>query len=169
MTEDLKWAKNTESISRKCYSRLWMLRRLKRLGASIVDLVDTYIKQIRSILEFGVPVWHPGLTMRDSKTLERIQKAALAVIIGPSHSTYSNALTSLSLERLSSRRESLCLSFALKCEKSPIYQHWFEATANHNTRNSTKYKQVWTRTRRFEKSPLPYLTNLLKEHYKSRS
>ena len=169
LTDDLKWASNTTNISKKCYSRLWMIIRLKKLGATTVDLVDTYIKQIRSILEFGVPVWHPGLTVRDSNILERIQKASLSVILGPSYNTYSGALTALNLNTLASRRESLCLTFALKCERSPRYQYWFKETAKQKTRNVTKYKQVWTRTKRFEKSPLPYLTSLLNEHYRGSS
>ena len=169
LTDDLKWGANTSYITRKCYSRLWMIIRLKKLGASTEDLVDTYIKQVRSILEFGVPVWHPGLTKRDSYILERIQKATLAVILGPSFNSYSDALSFLNLKTLSDRRDTLCLSFALKCEKNPRYKNWFKENTKQNTRNATKYKPVWTRTRRFEKSPLPYLTNLLNEYYRGSS
>ena len=36
------------------------------LGASRMDLLDVYMKQVRSILELAVPAWHPGITV--SKT-----------------------------------------------------------------------------------------------------
>ena len=46
---DLKWFDNTNHICKKGYERLWVLRRLKRLGASESDLVDVYFKQIRCV------------------------------------------------------------------------------------------------------------------------
>ena len=54
---DLKWSKNTEYMTKKAYKRLWMIRRLKNLGAKIAELIDLYIKKIRCVLEYAVPVW----------------------------------------------------------------------------------------------------------------
>ena len=34
ITEDLKWNANTQYITSKAYKRLWLLRRLKNLGAN---------------------------------------------------------------------------------------------------------------------------------------
>ena len=59
---DLKWHDNTNHICKKGYLRLWILRRLKKLGASKHELLDVYYKQVRSVLELAVPVWQPGLT-----------------------------------------------------------------------------------------------------------
>ena len=39
---DLKWSSNTEHIMEKAYSRLWILRRLKCLGADQPKLLDVY-------------------------------------------------------------------------------------------------------------------------------
>ena len=153
-------------MKQKKNHRIWILRRLKKLGASQEELLDTYIKQVRSILEYGVPVWHPGLSKGDSYRLERIQKTSLAVILGTEFSTYREALKSAYLEALSTRRRNLCLKFALKCEANPKYNKWFELNQSRTTRNSLKYKQVWTRTERYRRSPVPYLTDLLNEHYK---
>ena len=71
---DLKWNANTSNICHKGFARLWMLRRLKSLGASMEELVDVYIKQVRSVLELAVPVWEPGLTKSEKGQLERVQK-----------------------------------------------------------------------------------------------
>ena len=46
----------------KGYKRIWILRRLKNLGATDEGLKDVYIKQIRAILEYAVPVWHSNIT-----------------------------------------------------------------------------------------------------------
>ena len=66
ITSDLKWHENTDYITQRGYSRLWILRRLKKFGLSKADLIDTYIKKVRSVLEMAVPVWHAALTKSDT-------------------------------------------------------------------------------------------------------
>ena len=51
---DLKWTANTENMVQKANKRIWILRRLKNLGAKQTDLIDVYIKQISSVLELGM-------------------------------------------------------------------------------------------------------------------
>ena len=48
------WHDNTEYVCKKGYECLWMLMRLRSLGASESELVDVYEKQIRSVLELAV-------------------------------------------------------------------------------------------------------------------
>ena len=62
VSSDLSWEENTNFIVQRCNKRIWILRRLKKLGATINDLVDVYCKQIRSIAEYGVPIWNSSLT-----------------------------------------------------------------------------------------------------------
>ena len=52
---DLKWVSNTENMVNKANKRLWILRRLKYLGAQGIDLDDIQTMQIKSVLEFAVP------------------------------------------------------------------------------------------------------------------
>ena len=66
ITNDLKWNTNTKYITTKAYSRLWMLRRLKTFGANQMELIDCYIKQVRSVLEYSAVVWHAGLTLMNT-------------------------------------------------------------------------------------------------------
>ena len=61
--------------------RIWAIRRLMKMGASSHDLVDMYIKQIRSILEFAVPAWQGALTPEDKIDLERIQNSVAHIIL----------------------------------------------------------------------------------------
>ena len=58
VTSHLKWKQKTESICKRAYShysRMWMLRRLKILGADNDDLKEVFEKQIRRIVKFGTP------------------------------------------------------------------------------------------------------------------
>ena len=73
ITSDLKFSSNTEFIVKKAFGRIWMLRRLKNLGTDAGQQTDVYIKQIRSVLELAVPVWHSSLTDRYRLQLEVLQ------------------------------------------------------------------------------------------------
>ena len=164
MTSDLKCHCNTSYISQKAYSRLWLMRRLKQLGANNKELIDVYCKQVRSVLEFGAVVWHPSLTQINTNDIERVQKSAIAIILGKNDLSYENSLLLVGLEKLTKRRESLCLHFARKSLKS--HPNWYvEDKKICNTRQKNKeFKQVITRTKRFKKSAIPYLTHLLNVH-----
>ena len=50
VTSDLKWNAHCDLICQKAFSRLWMIRRLKPLGATVDELLEIYITQIKSIL-----------------------------------------------------------------------------------------------------------------------
>ena len=164
---DMKWSSNTKYIVKKGYSRLWILRRLKALGAGPEDLKDVFLKQVRSVLELAVPAWHPGLTQADSLDIERVQKAALYIILGEKYTTYSSALKATKLECLAARRSNLCIKFAKKAVQHKKHTNWFKTNDKVTV---TRFKQpklcpVIARTKRFEKSPLSYLTKLLNKYY----
>ena len=167
---DMKWSSNTKHIVEKGYTRLWMLRRLKNHGAGPEDLKDVYIKQVRSVLELAVPAWHPGLTLSDSLDIERVQKAALHIILGKSYKSYSSALKTVQLDSLADRREVLCLNFSKKAAKHEKHSSWFKLNKkNKVTRQpKTKFCPVVARTRRFQDSPISYLTELLNKYHLKR-
>ena len=104
ITNDLKLNTNTKYITTEAYSRLWMLRRLKALGANEMELVDFYIKQVRSVLEYAAVVWHAGLTQMNIGDIERVQKTACAIILGKKYDTYQAALTTQGLTNLNKRK-----------------------------------------------------------------
>ena len=97
---DLKWCDNTDLICQKGYSRLSMLRRLKGLGATTDVVLDVYQKQVRSVLEMAVPVWHPAITQQETKQIERVQKCAFYIIFGKEYISYKNALEVCEIEKL---------------------------------------------------------------------
>lgn len=169
LSSDLKWSKNSEYITKKGFSRLWMMRRLKRIGASQNDLLDTYIKQVRSLLELAVPVWQPALTNYDRTQIERVQKTAFSIILGKRYESYKSALGVLEMDTLEDRRKTLCLKFAQKASVHPSFKSWFQES-NQQSRPRRlndipdKYVEPYARTDRFKDSAIPYLTRLLNEH-----
>ena len=145
-----------------------MIRRLKTLGANQSEMLDVYYKQIRALLEMAVPVWQAGLTRNESYQIERVQRTALHSILGEGYKGYENALEELKCEKLSNRRVELCEKFAKKAVKHNQFKNWFcekeENLSNINTRSQhsrSKYLEVLTRTERYKKSPIPYLTHIL--------
>ena len=110
ITNDLKWALNTTYLVKKAYKRLWMLRRLKNLGANQKSLCEVYMKQIRCVLEMAVPAWNGSITLREKVQIERVQKCAFHIILGDSYNSYENALDHLNLETLEERRFNLSLN-----------------------------------------------------------
>ena len=160
---DMSRCSNTEYMVKRCNSKLWILRRLRKLGATQEDLLDIYTKQVRSILEFAVPVWHSSITGEERLEIERIQKTAFHIILGEKYKSYTAALKTLRMDTLNSRRIKLCKKFATKSAKNSKFSKWFKVNDKPSiTRHKQpKYCQVYSRTVRFDKSPISYLTNIL--------
>ena len=84
-----------------------MIRNLKKFGADENDLLEVYIQQIRSITEMACPVWNAGLTQQEERALERVQRTAMAVIRGDSHTSYREALEYFEIGTLKTRTADL--------------------------------------------------------------
>ena len=166
ITSDLKWSSNTADIIQRATNKLWVIRRLKKLGANTEELVDLYTKYCRSILEYAVPVWHSSITAYERNNIERVQKMALHIILGDKYKSYDLSLEIVGLETLELRRMRLCKKFAMKAERNNKFKHWFRLKPTVSTRQtSDKYWGPVTRTNRLKYSAIPYLTDLLNKHY----
>ena len=95
--------------------------------------------------------------------IERVQKAALHIIMGENYVSYRTALQSCNLTSLESRREKLCVKFASRAAKHPKHSSWFKPNnIDVNTRQTkTKYCSVIANKDRYARSPISYLTILL--------
>ena len=155
ISSDLSWSRNTDYMVGRCNSKMWVIRRLKNLGANESDLLDVYCKQIRSILEFAVPVWNSSINGEQISQIERIKKTALHIILGENYTSYRNALKKSGLEKLSARRTKLCLNFAKKAQKSAKFTKWFIPTTKSNSTRyiPPKFCPAYSRTKRFENKP----------------
>ena len=169
---NLKWQKNTDYICSKTSSKLWILRRLQKIGLEQEFLVDVYIKEIRSLLEFAAPVWHGGLTLEQSKDIEYIQRLATSIILNEWSLPYFVKCTLLNIEPLFPRRPMLGVAFAQRTVKSENHKSFFEKINPkiYNTRSQTNlYKEVKCNSQRCYNSPLPFLTRALNSHIKQKS
>ena len=167
ITSDLKWHSNTKNMVVKACKRLWILRRLKSLGADQEALLDIYTKQIRSILELAAPAWQGALTQSEKNDLERIQRAACHIILGSTYVSYSQSLKALNIQSLEHRRNKLSIKFAKKAEKNHKFKNWFKVNQRKaNTRQvPTKYLPVRANHARYLKSPISFLTKLLNTYH----
>jgi hypothetical protein len=131
---------------------------MKMLNLDEDIILDTYTKEIRSILELAVPVWHSGLTAKQTRDIERVQKTALIIILGTNFMNYEVACTLLGIEPLAYRRETLCLNFA---EKDVKKDNSLFNKSEVNTRNKNLVIEPKCNTKRFRNSSIPYLSRLL--------
>ena len=150
-------------MTSRALKKLWILIRFKALWGTRNQLLTVYLSRVRSILEFACPVFNGSLTLEQRQKIEMVQKKAFAIILGREYHSYETALSTLNQERLDTRRERLCLSFAVKCTKSYKHMPMFPTNifARENMRHSKRYQERICRTSRHYRSPIPYLTRLL--------
>ena len=69
---DLSTKANTKYIVGRAWKRMWIIRRLKSLGASEADLLSVLRCQVLSVLQFAVPAWTTMLTKEESINIESV-------------------------------------------------------------------------------------------------
>ena len=162
ITSDLKWNQNTIHICQKARRKLWILRRLKSFNLEETILFDVYTKEIRSIVELAVPVWHSSLTVSQSNSIEQVQKLSFKIILGNQYNSYPEAIQFFGTSTLKERRLTLCKKFALKNVKSD--KSLFKlCDLNSRTRSKRKVHEFKCNTTRFERSSLPFLAKLINQ------
>ena len=139
-----------------------------KLDMDTKQIFDVYTKEVRSILEMAVPVWNSGLTKQQITDIERVQKVAMKIILRDKYTSYQLACKQFLTQTLENRRTKLCLKFGTKNLKSENCL-FTKLTRNVNTRQKgnlvSEYK---CRTRKFQRSSLPYLANLINSDDKSK-
>jgi hypothetical protein len=159
LTSDLRWEANTEHICKKAFKNMWALRRMKTLNMDSFTTLDYYFKEVRVHVELAVPVWHSGLTTKQSSDIERVQRVALSIVLGRADISYSRTCALLGVKPLYIRRQELCDRFSVKtaspsCRHSELFQ---AQNSCYNTRID-QFREHLCRTSRFYKSALPFLT-----------
>ena len=120
-----------------------------------------YIQIIRVILEGSCQVWDGGLSIKNRRSLERVQKQCLR-IISPNQ-RYKEALKQLDIEDLQTRRTKLVTRFAKLNKNDGKIAHLFEKNYkihNMKTRNARKFI-VKGNTNRYLNSPILHMKRLL--------
>ena len=163
LRSDMKTISNTEYIVKKAYARMWMLRRLKVLGASRCRLLDVLQKQVLSTLLLAVPAWDCLLTVQERHDIERVLKTGLRIIWGQEYTTYEEVLRASNLKTMQETRNKIVRKFVRKNINNSKFKKWFCIQENSRiTRNSTtnRFKPVSARNAFYQKSPIPTLTSI---------
>ena len=117
-------------------------------------------------MELAVPVWHSGLTRKQTIEIERIQKLALRIILKENYQSYENACSVFAAETLEERRTRLCLKFATKNLKSE--NNMFLKRQNPAPMRGSRKTVIEPKCNfgRYYKSSVPYLSRLLNRETK---
>ena len=162
ITSDLKWRRNTEAIVKDANKRMRILHSAAKFTSKISDLKIIYNMFIRSKLEHSSVVWGSSITQEESDDIERIQKAAVKVILKKSYEDYEKALEFLNMKTLAKRRTDMSFIFAKNCLKNDKVKKFFPINDKIKiTRNPEHYKVNFARTKRFGNSTIPTLQRLL--------
>ena len=147
-------------------SRIWLLRRSKLFKLEPELVLEYYLKEIRPLLEQGVPIWNSGLTKAQIRTIENVQKVAFKIILGENYISYEVACTLLNTSPLEYRRSDLALNFAIKLFKSSKSLEFFEPVQKQRITRNEKLlvKENTTNTRRCYNAPHNYLARLINKN-----
>ena len=99
--------------------------------------------------------------------MERVQRAAVRVIMENDFTNYKNGLKCLNLATLDKRRELLCLKFAKNCLKVDKLKKMFPKSStmhNMSKRNFEFYRVNRTMTERYLNSAVPQMQRLLNSY-----
>ena len=116
-------------------------------------------------------MWHSSLTEENREDLERVQKAALKVILKKDYLNYEDALKVTNLQSLEERRQMLAIRFAKNCLKNENYSKLFPLNnPKHGmkVRDPLKYQIKKANTERYKGSSIIYMQRLLNEDHKKR-
>ena len=148
----------------KAKKKLWYLRRLCKLKASVSTLLDIYQKVIRSVMEQGAPIYTGALTKTNIEEFESVQKSAFKIILRGQYSDYSSALETLEELTLEERRTKITLKFAKNSVKHPKMKHLFKKQVNLKARKvkgENKFIEPRYNTNRANNGPINYFIRLL--------
>ena len=166
ITKGLKWHGNTKYLVRMANQKMRLLHKFSKFTKNKSHLMHIYKSQVRSSLEYCSTVWHSSLTQTDCSDIERVQKAAMKVIMGTRYQGYQEALKFMEIDSLKERRVKMALNFAKKSLRLDIFSSLFPLNENVHqmkTRNPERYVIKNGNTDRMKRSAVPFLQRLLND------
>ena len=171
ITNDLTWNRNTEELVKDANRRMRLLHAASKYTSKISDMKTIYTAFIRSKLDHSSVVWNSGISKANTKSIERIQKSAVKMILKDKYKNYEDALRYLNIDTLSERRNKHSLKFAKNSLRNEKVRNLFPVNTNRrkNTRNDNKYKVNFAKTERYFKSSIPTMQRMLNKHESDRN
>ena len=163
--DQLTWKQHVNNIIRTASFKLYMLRRLRSLGTPAKELCGVYTTFILPSLMYCSPVWSSSLTLTQKQQLERVQKRACRIILGPAYQSYTDALTTLSLPQLSQRHLQALVKFGENLLTHPRHRNLLPPDAPPPTRYTRHHNKLIPirapRTDRYKNSAIPSIVRLI--------
>ena len=114
--DDLRWGEQVDQMAKKASKKIWMLRRMKKMGLDEQSICNFWKAEGRVQLEPASAVWTSGLTVQQSRKLQRVENRAIAAFSDKREDPKISAVR-LKLEPLDTRRQKLALKSAQQTVK----------------------------------------------------
>jgi hypothetical protein len=115
-----------DAMIKKANQRLFFVRGMLRARFCNTDIIAFYMASIRSVLEYGSPVWHFSISLELSQKIENIQRRVIKMVDGIPHSNhwydYEGILVKYKLKTLEERRNDLCRDYITKISSENEHQ-----------------------------------------------
>lgn len=165
LTQNLDWSLQVHEICLKASRKLYVLRSIKFLDRQTLDML--YKLTVRSVLDYGLPLYGNNLRVTELKRFENIQYRAAKVVTGALHLTSKESLDKeLGWESIKTRCDFLGLSIFHKihsrgtrplirtCLPSPCLNERYP------NRHTGGYQNYVYKGMSFAKSFFPYFSSL---------
>ena len=83
---------------------MWVIRRLKTLGADEKELLDVLCAQVLSVLNFASPAWSTQITAVENTRIESVLKTGLYLVYGERYGSFSLGLAEANMSSLFKQR-----------------------------------------------------------------
>ena len=169
ISNDLKWEANTKFLVKDSNRRLRLLHNAAKFTTNKQHLKEIYMLNVRCKLEQAAPVWHHSITKSENGSLERVQRAAVRIIMRDKYKSYEDSLEVLKLDSLERRRDKLTLNFAKSSLKLEKMKKLFPLNVNNHgmiKRNIDKFKVTKAKTERYKNSTVINIQKMLNEEVK---
>ena len=166
MRTDLKTISNTDYIVKRAWKRMWVIRRLKSMGASEDNLLKVLRAQVLSVLQFATPAWSTLLTVLEKARIESVLKTGLYLVYGERYQNFNWALKEAQMCTLEEQRTKMLKNFTKHCLKNSKFNKWFMKTEQEDTQGvvtrqrKLTYKPVYSRTNAYARSAIPQMVRI---------
>ena len=150
---------NTAEMVRRGTKKLWLLRRMRQLGLDASTVLEYWTSEGRPLLEYSCPLWTGSISVLQSRSLEAVQRSAMAIAYSDWNISYTVALARAGLPRLDFRREQLARTWGERAAKQ--HGQTFFTPNPMKTRGAPRFLEPLCRTTRRRNSAIPYITRLL--------
>ena len=168
LTPSLDWAVQLHEVCLKANRKLSVLRSVKLLSRQTLD--QLYKLVVRSVIDYGLPIYCKQLRQKELARLENIQYRAAIIVTGAYHFTSRDKLNcQLGWESIQKRGDVLGLSIfhkIHKCETRPLIRTCMPKTdieRSLNLRSRGCYLQFKNPGKKFKESFLPHISAMWNE------